>query len=146
MWDSISSLASEAMGSVETMLGMGDKPKQIAETSNFAQPDYAGMEADAFGTGAGAEYERGTVGESGALKGVAEDENSWVSDALKPAMTSILGAAMRPKPMQHAVGGAGGAGGISASGNGALAPFNEVTKMADNNPLDDLHSWANLFG
>lgn len=142
VWDSISSLAAEGVDSVETMMGMGDKPQQIAATANTVAMDVGGYDAPAANGGVM------TVGSNAVsgLVGGAEDENSWVSDALKPAMTSILGAAMRPKPMQHAVGGAGGAGGISASGNGALAPFNEVTKMAGNNPLDDLHAWANLFG
>lgn len=142
VWDSISSLAAEGVDSVETLMGMGDKPQQIAATANTVAQDVGGYDMPAANGGVM------TVGSNAAsgLVGSPEDENSWVGDALKGAMPAILGAAMRPKPMQHAAAGGAGGSGISASGNGALAPFNEVTKMADNNPLDDIHSWANLFG
>ncbi|MGB7801012.1 hypothetical protein [Buttiauxella sp.] len=75
------------------------------------------------------------------------DEN-WVDTALRQALPQILG-------MTHSKGGsrsapsAGGAKGVGGMGGGSAASAMQVPDMigksANNNPLDDINKWSNLF-
>ncbi|ASG63944.1 hypothetical protein CEW81_18320 [Kluyvera genomosp. 3] len=56
------------------------------------------------------------------------------------------GAALKPKGGGARAPVAPGGHGVSANGGTAMQPFQQVTKMADDNPLANIHQWSNLFG
>lgn len=66
----------------------------------------------------------------------------WAVKAIEPVMASLTQAALRP---QHNPIAPAGGHGVSASGAGAMKPFQEIEKMAGDNPLDGLNQWSHLF-
>lgn len=69
---------------------------------------------------------------------------SWWEKGIEKAMPSIMGAAMRPKGQGYSPVAPSGHG-VTANAATAMQPFQEVTKLADNNPLAGIHQWSNLF-
>lgn len=71
--------------------------------------------------------------------------SAWWEKGIQQMMPAIMGATLRPKQQRQAPVAPGGHG-VQASGGTAMQPFQEVTKMADDNPLAGIHQWSNLFG
>lgn len=108
---------------------------------NFQQPDYSAMEKAAFGTGKVAEEGLNAIGEAGALNRGGDDE--WLNKILGPAMQSIMGTAMKPKPRAPM----GGGHGVNASGGTAAKVPDTIMKMATlDEPLANIQSFSRLFG
>lgn len=68
---------------------------------------------------------------------------TWATKAIEPVMTSLTQAALRPRrdPVAPAAAGHG----VNASAGGAMKPFQEVEKMANDDPLNGLNQWSHLF-
>ena len=75
----------------------------------------------------------------------ASGASGWWEKGIQQMMPSIMGAAMKPKPQQHATAAPGGHG-VQVNTSGMMKPFDEVRSMADDNPLSGIHQWSNLFG
>lgn len=80
-----------------------------------------------------------------AAEAVGGAASNWWEKGITQMMPSIMGAAMRPKPQQHAPVAPSGHG-VQVNTSGMMKPFDEVQKMADDNPLSGIHQWSNLFG
>lgn len=140
IWSELSSMMATGADAVEGLFGMGDTAGQATTVAHSDPGLSAGLSAEEIG-GLDADAAQPGAAEQ-ALS--AEDADSWVGDALKPAMQGILGAAMRPHAQAHAAPATPGHG-INASGGSAMEPFKQVLSMADDNPLANLHQWSNLF-
>ncbi|WP_436324401.1 hypothetical protein [Enterobacter cloacae] len=70
--------------------------------------------------------------------------SAWWEKGIEKAMPSIMGAAMRPKA-QHMSPVAPSGHGVTANPAPAMQPFQEVDKLANEDPLQNLHQWSNLF-
>ncbi|MBF4178902.1 hypothetical protein [Lelliottia nimipressuralis] len=106
----------------------------MSAIGDFAM-DMIGEGADS-GTGVAAEGFMSPVADVGS--------SNWWEKGIEKMMPSIMGAAMRPKPQQHAMAAPGGHG-VQANTSGVMKPFDEVREMADDNPLSGIHQWSNLF-
>lgn len=95
------------------------------------------------GVGLGDVSEVASTKSTNALGGASG--SNWWEKGIKQMMPAIMGASLKPKQQLHAPVSPGGHG-IQASGGTAMQPFQEVTKMADDNPLSNIHQWSNLFG
>ncbi|MDK9586734.1 hypothetical protein [Lelliottia wanjuensis] len=87
----------------------------------------------------------GSGGMVSAASNVASDSPflpTWATKAIGPVLMSLTQAALRP---QHNPIAPAGGHGVSASAAGAMKPFQEVEKMAGDNPLDGLNQWSHLF-
>lgn len=93
------------------------------------------------GLGFGDVSEVGTTLSSNTLE---SGSSSWWEKGIEKAMPSIMGAAMRPQRQQNAPVSPSGHG-VTANAATAMQPFQEVTKLASDNPLENLHQWSNLF-
>jgi len=85
-----------------------------------------------------------TPGMKGQDISAAAGGGSWWEKGIEKAMPSIMGAAMRPKGQGHSPVAPSGHG-VTANAATAMQPFQEVTKLADDNPLAGIHQWSNLF-
>lgn len=72
--------------------------------------------------------------------------SSWWEKGIEKAMPSIMGAAMKPKGMEPRAPAAPGGHAIQPNTSGIMKPFDEIRSMADDNPLENIHQWSNLFG
>ena len=72
--------------------------------------------------------------------------SNWWEKAIEKAMPSIMGAAMKPKGMEPRAPAAPGGHAIQPNTSGIMKPFDEIRSMADDNPLENIHQWSNLFG
>jgi hypothetical protein len=70
--------------------------------------------------------------------------SAWWEKPIKQMMPQIMGASLHPKTAPRAPGAPGGHG-VQTNTSGLLKTVDEIGKAANNNPLDDLHSWAGLF-
>lgn len=86
----------------------------------------------------------GDVSEVASTKGSSPDGTSWWEKGVKQMMPSIMGAAMKPKPQQHAPVAPSGHG-VQVNTSGIMKPFDEVQQMANDNPLSGIHQWSNTF-
>ena len=122
-WGAIADIGSEAIDGVESMFGGDDgvplTPGQGGGGMTAANPKQAGL-SSAGGS-------------------------SWWEKAVEKMMPSIMGAAMKPQVQQRAPVSPSGHG-VQASTSGIMKPFDEIRSMADDNPLENIHQWSNLFG
>ena len=72
--------------------------------------------------------------------------SSWWEKGIEKAMPSIMGAAMKPKGIEPRAPAAPGGHAIQPNTSGIMKPFDEIRSMADDNPLENIHQWSNLFG
>ena len=84
-----------------------------------------------------------TMSDNG-LEAKAAGKSSWWEKGIEKAMPSIMGAAMMPKRQQNAPVAPGGHA-VQANPAPAMQPFQEVDKLANEDPLQNLHQWSNLF-
>jgi hypothetical protein len=71
-------------------------------------------------------------------------DKSWATRGLSAAMPSIMGMAKGGRSMGGSSVAPSGKG-VSANTNGLMEPFEQVTKMANDNPLGSINQWSNLF-
>ncbi|CAI1768784.1 Uncharacterised protein [Serratia quinivorans] len=129
VWSSLSSLAADGMEEVEGLFSSGgaiaaDDPGLAAGLSSddISQIDAMSAAPAAKGKSAGG-------------------DDAWVEDALK----GVMGQLMRPTPQPRSSPIAPGHA-INANAATVMKPFDEVQKMANDNPLDSLNKWAGMFG
>lgn len=84
-------------------------------------------------------------GATGGSAAAASGGSNWWEKGIEKAMPSIMGAAMKPQGGAHAPVAPSGHG-VQANTSGIMKPFDEVRSMAEDNPLDNIHQWSNLFG
>ncbi|WP_109240302.1 hypothetical protein [Klebsiella michiganensis] len=120
------------INSMESMLGMGDKPVQIAADdpgliAGLDTTDIADIDAQDPG-----------IDNSAAKHGLSD----WAYKALGPVMQQIM--AMATKPQQRApLGGSGHGVSANTASNGEAV--SEITKMAGGDPLQGLSGFKNLL-
>lgn len=117
IWGAIEGAMSSGIDDVEQFFGAGDTPQQAQQVAGQA-----------------------AVGAA-----PSQTKSSWWEKAIMQSMPSIMGAAMKPKSAGRSAPVAPGGHGVQASGGTAMQPFQEVAKLADDNPLANIHQWSNLF-
>lgn len=132
MWQTVEGAMSSGVDDVEQFFGDGDTVQQAGQVAAQTVPDTPAM------TGQG--MTAANPQQAGMTK------SSWWEKGIQQMMPSIMGAALRPKNTGVNAPVAPGGHGVQASGGTAMQPFQEVTKMADDNPLANIHQWSNLFG
>jgi hypothetical protein len=137
LWSGVEGAMSSGVDSVEQFMGMGDTPAQAQQAVNGTVPLTPGQS----GVGMSAE----SPAQAGLSNQAAGAASNWWEKAVQGMMPTIMGAAMRPHNSPIAPVAPGGHA-VQASGGTAMQPFEEVTKMASNNPLANIHQWSNLFG
>lgn len=117
IWGEVEGAMSSGVDDVEKFFGVGDTPQQAQQVA----------------------------GQAAAAAPAAQTKSSWWEKAIKQSMPTIMGAAMKPQGVEPRAPVAPGGHGVQASGGTAMQPFQEVTKLADDNPLANIHQWSNLF-
>lgn len=127
---------SSGIDDVEQYFSAGDTPQQAQQVAADTVNQIPNM--------TNGDATKGAPGQVGGA-GAAKTKPSWWEKAITGSMPAIMGAAMKQKPQIHAPMASAGHG-VQANTQGIMAPFQEVERMADNNPLSNIHQWSNLFG
>ena len=141
MWQAVEGAMSSGVNDVGRFFGVGDTAQQAGQVAAGTVPDTPAMTGQ--GMTASNPQAAGLTASNPQAAGMTK--SSWWEKGIEQMMPAIMGATLRPKQQRQAPVAPGGHG-ITASGSTAMQPFQEVTKMADDNPLAGIHQWSNLFG